>query len=135
MADLLREAGLSRYGSCILPVSDSQYQLSRLVRSGHYQQPGRNTGLLPVSGFLLILRGSKSLYFHVSLCYNLSKSEEECKMQKIVWVRSSANAKSVDDGLDEVNRYLEQGWSVKLISACATNNMNFGQAYIVLEKE
>lgn len=56
-------------------------------------------------------------------------------MQKIVWVRSSANAKNVDDGLDEVNEYLKQGWMVKFISACATNNMNFGQAYIVLEKE
>ena len=56
-------------------------------------------------------------------------------MQKIIWIRSSANAKSVNDGLEEVNEELKQGCKVKLISACAANSMNFGQAYIVLEKE
>lgn len=55
-------------------------------------------------------------------------------MEKIIWVRSSAAAKAVDDGLEKVNEYLEKGWTVKLISACATSNMNFGQAYVVLEK-
>lgn len=56
-------------------------------------------------------------------------------MQKVIWVRSSATAKGIDDGLDEVNEYLKQGWNVKLISACSTNNMNFGEAYVVLERE
>lgn len=56
-------------------------------------------------------------------------------MQKVIWVRSSASVRIVDDGLGEVNEYLQQGWTVKFISACATGNMNMGQAYIVLEKE
>ena len=56
-------------------------------------------------------------------------------MEKLIWVRSSAAAREVNDGLEEVNEYLKQGWTVKMISACATGNMNFGQAYVVLEKE
>ena len=40
------------------------------------------------------------------------------------------------DGLDVVNKYLEQGWKVKLISACAYGDSQFkGQAYIVIEKD
>ena len=42
-------------------------------------------------------------------------------MEKIIWVRSfekSLGSKE-DDGLDMVNRYLEEGWKVKHISACA----------------
>lgn len=55
-------------------------------------------------------------------------------MEKIIWVRSWAGFKP-DYGLDEVNAYLEQGWKVKLISACAMgDSVNLGQAYIVLEK-
>ncbi|AFV01923.1 hypothetical protein UNSWDHB_586 [Dehalobacter sp. UNSWDHB] len=41
-----------------------------------------------------------------------------------------------DDGLDIVNRYLEEGWKVKHISACALGeSINTGQAYIVIEKD
>ncbi|MEG0309171.1 MAG: hypothetical protein RR636_14610 [Clostridium sp.] len=55
-------------------------------------------------------------------------------MEKIIWVKSWAGMKP-NDGLDEVTAYLEQGWKVKLISACAMgDSVNSGQAYIVLEK-
>ncbi len=58
-------------------------------------------------------------------------------MEKVLWVISaikSLGAKG-DDGLKEVNDYLEKGWSVKLISACAMgDNGAMGQAYIVIEK-
>lgn len=58
-------------------------------------------------------------------------------MEKIIWVRS--NEKMIgakeNDGLDIVNKYLEEGWTVKHISACAVGErMNAGQAYIVIEK-
>ena len=58
-------------------------------------------------------------------------------MEKIIWVRS--NGKMIgakeNDGLDLVNKYLEEGWSVKHISACAVgDSINQGQAYIVIEK-
>lgn len=58
-------------------------------------------------------------------------------MEKVLWVRS--NGKMIgakeDDGLDLVNKYLEEGWKVKHISACAVGDvMNMGQAYIVIEK-
>ena len=56
-------------------------------------------------------------------------------MEKIIWVRSWAGIKA-NDGLDEVNSYLEQGWKVKLISACAMGDSgNSRQAYVVLEKQ
>ncbi len=58
-------------------------------------------------------------------------------MEKVIWVRS--NAKMIgareDDGLGVVNKYLEEGWNVKLISACAAgDSMTMSQAYIVIEK-
>lgn len=58
-------------------------------------------------------------------------------MEKIIWVRS--NGKMIgakeDDGLDIVNKYLEEGWRVKHLSACAAgDSMNQGQAYVVIEK-
>ena len=58
-------------------------------------------------------------------------------MEKIIWVRS--NGKMIgakeNDGLDIVNRYLEEGWKVKHISACAVGeSINAGQAYVVIEK-
>lgn len=55
-------------------------------------------------------------------------------MEKIVWVNSSRGIKGTD-GLDEVNRMLADGWSVKLIATCATNSISSGQAYVVLEKK
>ena len=59
-------------------------------------------------------------------------------MEKVIWVRS--NEKMIgakeDDGLDVINRYLEEGWKVKHISACAVgDSVNAGQAYIVIEKD
>ncbi len=59
-------------------------------------------------------------------------------MEKVIWVRS--NTKMIgakeDDGLSLVNRYLEEGWRVKHISACAMgDSISQGQAYIVIEKE
>ncbi len=59
-------------------------------------------------------------------------------MEKVIWVRS--NGKMIgakeDDGLDIVNRHLEEGWTVKHISACALGErINMGQAYIVIEKD
>jgi len=58
-------------------------------------------------------------------------------MEKVIWVRS--NGKMIgakeDDGLDIVNKYLEEGWKVKHISACALGeSVITGQAYIVIEK-
>ena len=58
-------------------------------------------------------------------------------MDKVIWVRS--NGKMIgakeDDGLDMVNKYLEEGWKVKHISACALGeSVITGQAYIVIEK-
>lgn len=59
-------------------------------------------------------------------------------MERVIWVRS--NGKMIgakeDDGLDIVNKYLEEGWKVKHISACAVGDYaNAGQAYIVIEKD
>lgn len=58
-------------------------------------------------------------------------------MEKVLWVRSYMKALVVkkDDGLDIVNKYLEEGWKVKHISACAVgDSIIAGQAYIVIEK-
>ena len=56
------------------------------------------------------------------------------RMEKIIWVKSWCGLKP-NDGLDEVNAYLEQGWKVKLISACAMgDSASSGQAYVILEK-
>lgn len=59
-------------------------------------------------------------------------------MEKVIWVRSTEKMLGAkeDDGLDIVNRYLEEGWSVKHISACAVGeSFSKGQAYIVIEKK
>ena len=58
-------------------------------------------------------------------------------MERVIWVRS--NEKMIgakeDDGLAVVNKYLEEGWKVKHISACALGeSVMTGQAYIVIEK-
>ncbi|GAA0730105.1 hypothetical protein GCM10008905_30970 [Clostridium malenominatum] len=58
-------------------------------------------------------------------------------MEKVIWVRSNVKALGTkeDDGLDIVNKYLEEGWKVKHISACAVgDSIIAGQAYIVIEK-
>lgn len=58
-------------------------------------------------------------------------------VEKVLWVRSYMKALVVkeDDGLDIVNKYLEEGWKVKHISACAVgDSIIAGQAYIVIEK-
>ncbi len=56
-------------------------------------------------------------------------------MEKVFWVKSWSGL-NPKDGLDEVNNYLQQGWKVKMLSACAMgDSVNSGQAYIVLEKE
>lgn len=55
-------------------------------------------------------------------------------MEKVIWVNSWYDLKT-KNGLDEVNAYLENGWKVKMISACAMgDSSNAGQAYIVIEK-
>lgn len=59
-------------------------------------------------------------------------------MEKVIWVVSVGKsvAAKTDDGLKEVNEYLEKGWTVKHISACAMGNVpSCGQAYIVIEKK
>ena len=33
-------------------------------------------------------------------------------MEKIIWVQSTVGFKKVNDGLAEVNQYLEEGWKV-----------------------
>lgn len=58
-------------------------------------------------------------------------------MEKVIWVRSNEKMLGAkeDDGLSIVNKYLEDGWNVKHISACATGgSMSQGQAYIVIQK-
>lgn len=58
-------------------------------------------------------------------------------MEKVIWVTSNEKCIGAkkDDGLDIVNRYLEEGWKVKHISACALGESRIsGQAYIVIEK-
>lgn len=58
-------------------------------------------------------------------------------MEKIIWVRSNGKMLGAkeNDGLDIVNKYLEEGWKVKHISACDLGeSINAGQAYIVIEK-
>lgn len=58
-------------------------------------------------------------------------------MEKILWVRSYIKSIGVkeDDGLDMVNKYLEEGWKVKHISACPVgDSIISGQAYVVIEK-
>ncbi len=59
-------------------------------------------------------------------------------MEKVIWVRSNGKtiAAKEDDGLTVVNQYLEDGWKVKFISACALGeSIICGQAYIVIEKD
>ncbi|MBD8033166.1 MULTISPECIES: hypothetical protein [Solibacillus] len=59
-------------------------------------------------------------------------------MEKIIWVKSNMRTIGAkeDDGLAEVNKYLEGGWKVKHISASAMgDSMVSGQAYIVIEKD
>lgn len=58
-------------------------------------------------------------------------------MEKVIWVRSNGKMLGAkeNDGLDTVNKYLEEGWKVKHISACAVGeSINAAQAYIVIEK-
>ena len=56
-------------------------------------------------------------------------------MEKVIWVNSWSGLKA-NDGLKDLNSYLENGWSVKLISACAMgDSANAGQAYVVIEKK
>lgn len=58
-------------------------------------------------------------------------------MEKVLWVRSNGKMLGAkeNDGLDIVNKYLEEGWKVKHITACPVgDSMNSGQAYIVIEK-
>lgn len=59
-------------------------------------------------------------------------------MEKIIWVKSNSKMLGAkeDDGLGIVNKYLEEGWKVKQISACALGDSIYsGQAYIVIEKD
>ena len=59
-------------------------------------------------------------------------------MEKVLWVRSQAKMVGAkeDDGLHVVNQYLEEGWRVKSISACACgDSYSMGQAYIVIEND
>ena len=59
-------------------------------------------------------------------------------MEKVLWVRSNEKILGAkeNDGLDVVNKYLEEGWKVKHISACPMgDSVASGQAYIVIEKD
>ena len=62
--------------------------------------------------------------------------QEAQVMEKILWVRSTESRRGDQDGLDEVNRYLQEGWRVKLLSASPMgDSVLCGQAYIVIEKD
>lgn len=59
-------------------------------------------------------------------------------MEKVIWVKSNSRTIGAkeDDGLAVVNKYLEDGWKVKHLSACALgDSVISGQAYIVIEKD
>lgn len=65
-------------------------------------------------------------------------------MEKVIWVNSRVSQQikglsivdKVSDGLDVVNQYLEDGWKVKLISACSRPDTVYDSlAYIVIEKD
>ncbi|MDF2880181.1 MAG: hypothetical protein K0R54_738 [Clostridiaceae bacterium] len=58
-------------------------------------------------------------------------------MEKVIWVRSEEVSSSrVNDGLNEVNKYLEEGWKVKHIVAFnVVKSDSRTQAYIVIEKD
>lgn len=59
-------------------------------------------------------------------------------MEKVIWVKSNMRTIGAkeDDGLALINQYLEEGWKVKHISACALgDSVIAGQAYIVIEKD
>ncbi|MDR1159403.1 MAG: hypothetical protein LBK69_02140 [Syntrophomonadaceae bacterium] len=58
-------------------------------------------------------------------------------MEKVLWIVSTVKmlGAKADDGLETVNDYLEKGWTVKHISACAMGTSPVGQAYIVIEKQ
>jgi hypothetical protein len=59
-------------------------------------------------------------------------------MEKVLWVTSNSKTigSKANDGLQEVNEYLVNGWTVKHISACAMgDNCSLGQAYIVIENK
>jgi len=58
-------------------------------------------------------------------------------MEKIFWITSSLKTRDShgDDGLTEVNEYLEKGWEVKIVSAFASRDNFSSMAYIVLEKK
>ncbi len=56
-------------------------------------------------------------------------------MEKLLWVVSAYYPKN-KQGLDEVNEYLSQGWTVKHISAANMGDSAVGgQAYVVIEKK
>ena len=60
-------------------------------------------------------------------------------MEKVLWVRSQTSSlgkRKEDDGLEEVNQYLSNGWTVKHIAAPPSGDSLFGgQAYVVIEKK
>ncbi|MDR1321789.1 MAG: hypothetical protein LBK56_10250 [Gracilibacteraceae bacterium] len=56
-------------------------------------------------------------------------------MEKVLWIVSAIKAAgAANDGLKTVNDYLEKGWTVKHLSACAMGTSPAGQAYVVIEK-
>lgn len=66
------------------------------------------------------------------------RNERGENMEKIVWVKSRVKnlGSKEDDGLEEVNQYLREGWKVKHIAAAPFgDNPVSGQAYIVIEKD
>lgn len=59
-------------------------------------------------------------------------------MEKVIWVKSTGKSlgSKQDDGLEEVNKHLKEGWKVKHLAAAPMgDSILSGQAYIVLEKE
>lgn len=56
-------------------------------------------------------------------------------MEKILYIRSVLRMDGrVEDGLQEVNKWLEDGWSVKMISAAPNRDSMTTYAYVVIEK-
>lgn len=59
-------------------------------------------------------------------------------VEKIVWVKSRIRnlGSKEEDGLEEVNQYLKEGWKMKHIAASPFGDSPLsGQAYVVIEKE
>ena len=53
-------------------------------------------------------------------------------MEKIIWIHNCGDGGM--NSMSEVNKLLQEGWRVKLLSSCAGDHAAHSHVYIVLEK-